>query len=71
MNIILIIVAVILLLLHWKGPNAVWGGAGFGAVIGVIISLISGNWDNFGLAFAIGTIVGTVFEWIYRLSRRK
>jgi hypothetical protein len=68
---ILAIVAAVILVLHWKGPNAVWGGATLGAVVGIIIAIATGDWSHLALAFAIGTFAGTVLEWIGRLAKKK
>ena len=67
---ILAIVAAVLLVLHWKGPNAVWGGATLGVIVGLIVALIVGDWSLLALIFAIGTFAGTVFEWVGRLANR-
>jgi len=67
---ILAIIAGVLLLLHWKGPNAVWGGALLGAIVGLVIALINGNWGLMALSFAYGTFAGTVFEWIGRIANK-
>lgn len=64
---ILAIVAGVLLILHWKGPNAVWGGAGLGVVVGLIIALVKGDWSLLALSFALGTFAGTFFEWIGKI----
>ena len=68
---ILAIIAFILLVIHWKGPNAVWGGATLGAIIGLIISLVTGEWNRLAIAFSIGTFAGTIIEWVWRVSKRK
>jgi len=67
---ILAIVAGVLLLLHWKGPNAVWGGALLGAIVGLILAIINGDWGLMALIFALGTFAGTFFEWIHRIANR-
>ncbi len=64
------ILAIALLALHWKGPNAVWGGATLGVIVGLIVALVVGDWSLLALIFAIGTIAGTIFEWIGRLAKR-
>lgn len=64
------ILAIVLLALHWKGPNAVWGGATLGVIVGLIVALVVGDWSLLALIFAIGTIAGTIFEWIGRLAKR-
>ena len=70
MTTILAILAIVLLVLHWKGPNAVWGGATLGVIVGLIVALVVGDWSLLALIFAIGTFAGTVFEWIGRLAKR-
>lgn len=70
MTIAITVIAVILLVLHWKGPNAVWGGATLGTVVGVVLGFINGDWSLLAVSFAYGTFAGTVFEWIGRLTGR-
>jgi hypothetical protein len=78
---ILAIVAGVLLILHWKGPNAVWAGAALGAIVGLVLGFIRGDWvlvvgyteAHWGLltfSFAIGTFAGTVIEWVMRIAKR-
>lgn len=67
---ILAIISGVLLILHWKGPNAVWGGATLGAIVGLIIALVKGDWGLMALSFAAGTFAGTVFEWIGRIANK-
>ena len=67
---VLAIIAGVLLILHWKGPNAVWGGATLGAIVGLIIALVKGDWGLMALSFAAGTYAGTVFEWLPRIVMR-
>ena len=62
------VVAIILLALHWRGPNAVWGGAILGLIVGVIVALVTGHRYFVPRIFAIGTFAGTLFEWIGRLT---
>ena len=68
--IILAIIAGVLLLLHLKGPNAVWGGAGLGVVVGLVVAIVKGDWSLLAVSFAVGTFCGVVFEWLGRLSDR-
>lgn len=70
MTIVITVIAVILLVLHWKGPNAVWGGATLGVIVGLIVALVVGDWGLLAQIFAIGTFAGTIFEWIGRLAKR-
>lgn len=78
---ILAIVAGVLLIVHWKGPNAVWAGAAVGAIAGLVLGIIRGDWvlvvgyteANYGLltlGFAAGTFAGTVVEWAVRIARK-
>ena len=70
MEILLAIVAGVLLVFYWHGPNAVWGGATLGIIVGFIVSLGTGDGNLFPLIFAIGTFVGVIFEWVGWYSRR-
>ena len=70
--IILVIIAGVLLLLHrGGGRNAVWGTAILGLIIGIIVALITGDWNLLAWIFAISTFVGTFIEWVGRLSKRQ
>jgi len=42
-RIIMAIVAGVLLLVFWRGRNAVWGGATIGAIVGLILALVKGD----------------------------
>lgn len=64
----MIIVAVILLGLHFWGRNAVWGGATIGVVIGLVVALVTKDWGWLATFFALGTFVGTFAEWLGRLG---
>jgi len=65
----LYIVAALLLLLHWRGRNAVWGTGTLGLVIGVVVALVRDGFDWWIVAkiTAIATLIGTIFEWLPRL----
>ena len=67
---IMVVVAIILLVLHWKGPNAVWGGATLGVIVGLIAALITGDWSLLASILFVGTIGGVIFEWVGRLANR-
>lgn len=68
---ILTIVALVLLVLHWRGPNAVWGGATLGIMVGLIVALLAKDWSRLALIFSVGIFVGTLFEWIGRIASRR
>lgn len=70
MTIVMVVIAGILLVSHWKGPNAVWGGATLGLIVGLIVALVTGDWGLLALVFAVGTFAGTIFEWVGRLAKR-
>ena len=67
---IIAIIAIALLILHWKGPNAVWGGATLGLITGIIAALITQDWSRLPLFFSIAVFVGTFFEWIGRIASK-
>ena len=69
---ILYAIAITSLLLHWGRPNAVWGTATVGCVIGVIVSLVSGfDWWTIAKSVAIAATLGTIIEWLPRLLKTK
>lgn len=70
MIIVMVVIAGIFLVFHWKGPNAVWGGATLGLIVGLIVALVTGDWGLLALVFAVGTFAGTLFEWVGRLTKR-
>lgn len=68
---LLLIAAVILLLTHFNGPNAVWGGATIGSAVAVAIALVGEgfDWSIVLKGLTIGTFVGTVFQWLPELVK--
>lgn len=69
---ILYIIAGLFLLYHWKGPNAVWGGATIAAIIGIIIIIFSDNgWILVLNSASLGAIIGGIFETIHVLTKKK
>ena len=68
--IILSIVAVISLVVFYRGPNAVWGAGTLGLIVGLIVALIQGfQWLTVWKFVASGIIVGTIFEILPKLSK--
>jgi len=63
--------AVILMLYWWKGPNAVWGTATVGAVIGIGVAAYQAGfeWWTVGKAGIVGTFIGLVFELLPLIPR--
>src|SRR5688572_28109180 len=65
--------AALALLTNWRGPNAVWGGATFGALFGVVLAVLRPgfDWSSAGKAVVIGTLAGLAFEWLLKIARSK
>jgi hypothetical protein len=60
---ILSIIAVVSLIIFFsRGPNAIWGGATGGLVIGTIVSLVRDGfeWSTIWKGIVIGTILGLI-----------
>ena len=51
-------------------PKTIWGGVAVGAVVGIIIALIQGDWTLMLYSCAVGFVAGIVFELIIRLINR-
>ena len=63
----LLAIIVRVLLAFRSVPKPIWGGAAVGAVVGVIIALVKGDWSLVLFSCAVGFVAGTVFELIIRL----
>lgn len=65
---ILGIIALVSLIIFWKGKNAVWGGLALGIVGGIIVAIItvivSNGFDFFtiGKGAILGTLLGAIVE---------
>jgi hypothetical protein len=76
-NILGTIAIIALVLSFFIGKNAIWGGLTLGAIIGVIVTLISffiGDGFNRTLVKEIAIVsvlLGAVFEIIGRLSKKR
>ena len=72
----LLIIAVISLIIFWKGPNAVWGGIALGAIGGLIIAIIISildkgfHWSTVGKGIIVGVLLGVGAELLGKLSDR-
>jgi uncharacterized membrane protein len=68
----LYIVATISLLIYFfKGPNAVWGTATVGLIVGIIIAIFSGfTWLTIIKSMVIGVLLGVAFESLGSISDR-
>jgi len=70
---ILSIIAVVSLIVFFaRGPNAIWGGATVGLIIGVIVALVRDGfeWSTIWKGIVIGIILGAIAEMLGRLSKR-
>lgn len=67
---IVAILALVALIIYWRGPNAVWGGATLGVLIGGSMMIFSknGGWYNVEWAFAIGVAAGLAADLLGKLS---
>jgi len=66
----MMVAAAVLLVAHWRGRNAVWGGATLGAVAGVLWWLIGGTpWLLILKVGAIGALCGFLAELVGIASR--
>lgn len=66
------VVTILALLVYGrKGPNAVWGTATIGAVIGVGVATFQPgfDWWTVGKAVIIGTLIGVFFEMVPLIPR--
>ena len=69
---VLSITAGVALWVHRSGPNAVWGTASFGIIIGFVIAVVQPGfeWTLIGKAIVIGTLAGLMFQWLPRITNR-
>lgn len=74
MWIFLSVLAVVSLLAFFStgGPNAVWGGATVGLIVGVIIAAMRDGfeWSVVWKAIVIGILCGAIAEVLSMISRR-
>ena len=65
------IVVVILLIIFWRGRNAIWGGLTLGIIIGFIITIFNENsfdWSIVVRGAVLGAIIGFVAELLGKFS---
>jgi len=69
------VIAIAAAAILWKyrreGPNAVWGTATLGLLVGLTVASYQPgfDWRTIGKAVAIGAIIGLVLELLPRLTR--
>ena len=70
---IVYVCALLALLMHLRGPNAVWGTATLGIFIGFVVAALSARfeWWSVVQAGAIGALLGALFEYMPRLIRNR
>lgn len=63
---VLLALAFLILLGHWRGPNAVWGSATAGVLIGLVIAVIQPgfDWWTIGMSLIVATFCGFAAEWL-------
>ena len=71
---LLVIIAVVLLIIFWRGKNAVWSGLSLGILAGFILTILlvfkgSGfDWHTIGKGAILGTILGFIAELLGKTS---
>ena len=68
-----LLVAVLILLVHARGRNAVWGTATFALLVGVAVAALwtGFHWWVFGDALVAGTLLGAALEYAPRMLNRR
>lgn len=70
------IIAVISLVIFWRGPNAVWGGIALGAIGGLIMAIVSSHtgkgfhWSIVSKGIVVGVLLGLGAELLGKISDR-
>lgn len=61
------------LVIYRRGPNAVWGTATLGAVIGLVVAIFKPgfDWAYIGNGIAYGAILGVFFEVLPLIFSRR
>jgi len=67
-----VIAAISMVVFFMRGPNAVWGGATLGIVVGIIIAIFGDgfDWSIIWKAIVVGTLAGVVAELLGEMSTR-
>ena len=63
-------IALLLFVLGEVTP-AIWGSVAVGAVVGLIIGLVKGNWILIFAGCGVGFVTGLVLELIIRIASRR
>tara|TARA_Y100000310_G_C20550358_1_gene747745 strand:- start:574 stop:897 length:324 start_codon:yes stop_codon:yes gene_type:complete len=65
------VAVVILLIIFWRGRNAIWGGLTLGIIVGFIITIFNESgfdWSIIVRGAVLGAIIGFVTELLGRFS---
>lgn len=70
---VLLAIAVVVLLIFWRRPSAVWGAATFAMISGLSIAIFQPgiDWWIVGKAVIIGTFMGLVLEGFPMLVKQR
>lgn len=71
---ILGILAILALIVFWRGPNAVWGAATFGLIAGTIAGVVAGlglEWSIIKKWLIWSILAGALLETVWSLQKRK
>ncbi|EKD86568.1 MAG: hypothetical protein ACD_37C00234G0007 [uncultured bacterium] len=70
--IVLGVIAIILLVIYWRGKNAIWGGLTIGIIIGLLISILPEfNWSVVWKSAILGIFVGFGAESLGKIFDKK
>lgn len=61
-------IAVALLIIYWRGPNAVWGGATLGLLVGLFLALAILDAKAIVWTVSVGAVSGFVLEVCCKLA---
>ena len=67
-----VVAAISLIVFFMRGPNAVWGGATLGLIVGFIVALVGDgfDWSIIWKGIVVGTLFGVVAELLAEASKR-
>jgi hypothetical protein len=62
----------LILLTHFRGPNAVWGTATLGVPVGIAVAFFQPEfeWATVGKSVVVAILIGFVFEWLPKIAAR-
>jgi hypothetical protein len=65
-------ISALILLMHFRGPNAVWGTATLGVPVGIVIAFFQPEfeWATVGKSVVVAVLVGFIFELLSKIAAR-